>query len=77
MKTTHKLLLMSYLVRFRRGHEPGPNEDEVVSMIRDHLANEGLDPSCNARACADLLGEDWHWGLELDGEDATCDDYPS
>jgi hypothetical protein len=62
---TMKLLLMSYLVRHRHGHEPGPSEDEVVGMIRDHLANEGLDPSCNAWVCADLLGEDWHWALEL------------
>ena len=60
---TIRLLLMSYLVRVRCGHEPGPSEEEVVDMIRDHLANEGLDPTCNARACADLLGKDWHWAL--------------
>ena len=59
-----RLLLMTYLVRFRQGHENGPNEEEVASMSLDHLANVGLDPCCNRDACLRLLGEQWSWALD-------------
>lgn len=51
------LLLKSYLVRYRKGWEEGPTENEVMEEVLDWLWNHNLDPSCHKENVNQLIEE--------------------